>query len=403
MIDVNTREYRKATLALGIGAFLIFCNLYLFQPLLPVMAESFDVSVTRVNWLMAGSSLTLSALLIPWAICSEINGRYGVLIISLFLLPVTGLLVLLTESLLAMTLSRVAMGAALAGFAAVAVAYMSDEFSPKALSMAVGGYISANSFGGITGRIFGGVISEYWSWQTAVVAMALISFTGALAVYWMLPKPRRFKPDTQISLKSQLQQTLLHIQNPRLWVAMLIGGINFALFVNLFTVMGLRLVAPPYTMPVSVASMIFLCYLGGSISARMSGHWCKHHATNTGLFLGASISLLGTLVASYESIVAMIVGLVLVSSGSFFLHSLAYGWVSQKATTAKATANALYLVHYYAGGGLGGFFLIACWEVWGWQGVLFGSFALYLCLFLLALRLRVYERRFEPVAELAER
>jgi YNFM family putative membrane transporter len=33
----------------------------------------------------------------------------------------------------------------------------------------------------------------------------------------------------------------------------------------------------------------------------------------------------------------------LISSGAFFTHSLAYAWVSQKANTAKATATALYL------------------------------------------------------------
>lgn len=53
----------------------------------------------------------------------------------------------------------------------------------------------------------------------------------------------------------------------------------------------------------------------------------------------------------------------LISSGAFFTHSLAYAWVSQKANTAKATATALYLVHYYLGGSLGGFYLVA-WAIW---------------------------------------
>ena len=244
MIDVNTREYRRASFALGIGAFLIFCNLYLFQPLLPVMAETFEVSATRVNWLLAGGSLALSLTLIPWAICSEIVGRYRVMLTSLFLIPLVGLLVLFAETLLTLTLARVAMGVALAGYTAVAVAYMAEEYSPKALLIAVGAYISANSFGGITGRIFGGVVSEQFGWQTAVVILAMFSLAGAIVVYFLLPKPKHFSPEPGITLKMHCGRVINHLRTPILWTAMLIGGINFALFVNLFSVMGLRLVAP---------------------------------------------------------------------------------------------------------------------------------------------------------------
>ncbi len=55
---------------------------------------------------------------------------------------------------------------------------------------------------------------------------------------------------------------------------MLIGGFNFALFVNLYTVMGgFRLVAPPYLLSISLTSMIFLCYLSGTVTAKLSGRW----------------------------------------------------------------------------------------------------------------------------------
>ena len=392
MIDINTTEYRRARFALGLGGFLIFCNLYLFQPLLPVMAEEFSVSATRVNWLLAGGSLALSITLIPWAICSEIVGRYRVMMVSLFLLPVVGLFVLAADSLFTLTLARAAMGTALAGFAAVAVAYMAEEFSPKALLIAVGAYVSANSFGGITSRVLGGVISQHWGWQTAVVVVALFSLAGAVAVYLLLPRAKHFSSQPEVSLRAHIRQVVAHIRTPELWTAMLIGGVNFALFVNLFSVMGLRLVAPPYFMPVSVASMIFFCYLSGSVTARLSGHWKSRFSVSAGILLGTGASFLGTLVALHDSVLAMIVGLLLISSGSFFSHSMTYGWVSQKATKAKATANALYLVHYYGGGGLGGFYLIACWEMKGWAGVVLGAGALYAVISVIAHRMMRFER-----------
>ncbi len=84
-----------------------------------------------------------------------------------------------------------------------------------------------------------------------------------------------------------------------------------------------------------------------------------------------------------ESRIAILISLLLLSSGAFFTHSLAYAWVSQHAKVAKATATALYLVHYYVGGSLGGFFLIYCWQHGGWDTVVAGGTALYLIMFIL--------------------
>ena len=77
----------------------------------------------------------------------------------------------------------------------------------------------------------------------------------------------------------------------------------------------------------------------------------------------------------------MLVGLLLISFGAFFTHTLAYGWVGQNATRAKATATALYLVHYYVGGSLGGFLLLYCWQHGGWSSVLIGGSSLYVAMF----------------------
>lgn len=391
MIDIKTPSYRRASLALALGSFLVFCNLYLFQPMLPLMASEFSASATEVNWVLASATLALALTLVPWALGSEVIGRRIVMLISLLLLPVVGLLMLLADSLLMLSLARAGMGAALAGFAAVAVAYMAEEFTPRALMMAVGSYISANSLGGIAGRLAGGFLSDTWGWQTAVIAMAVFSFLTALVVWRLLPAQQHFVA-SKGRLSEQTQSVLLHLRKPVLSYAMLIGGVNFALFVNLYTVMGFRLVAEPYNVPVSWASMIFLCYLSGTLTAKLSGNWSRSHSPITGMIIGTTISMLGMWVAAVDTIPAMLVGLMLISSGSFFTHSLAYAWVSRKATTAKATATALYLVHYYVGGSLGGFFLIACWEHGAWHGVLAGGMVLFALIYLLCYRLTGKEK-----------
>ena len=386
MIEIKTKAYRRVSFALAFGSFIVFCNLYLFQPMLPIMTEKFNASAIQVNWLLAAGTFTLALTLVPWAVSSEIFGRRKIMLLSLFLLPFVGLSMLLADSLLMLTLARAAMGISLAGFAAVAVAYMSEEFSPKALMLAVGGYISANSLGGISGRLYGGFVTEYWGWEIAVIGMAIFSLLGACIVYRLLPEQKNFTPQKG-QLKNHHRHIINHLKHRALWLAMLIGGLNFALFVNLYTVMGFRLVAPPYSLPISLASMIFLCYLSGTITAKLSGRWSLLYSPIKGIVLGTTISALGMWIAVYDSLYAMLIGLLLISSGAFFTHSLAYAWISQKAKTGQATATALYLVHYYIGGSLGGFYLIACWQYNAWNGVLAGGMLLYFLIYLLCWRL----------------
>ncbi|MBE3684319.1 MFS transporter [Vibrio parahaemolyticus] len=380
MVSFGTPEYKRITLSLALGSFLVFSNLYLLQPMLPTFATLFSISETQVNWLFAASTLALSFSLVPMAVLSESIGRKPVMMVGLFSIPAISALMLLGDSFIFLVTCRALIGIALAAFAAVAVAYMAEELDKHAFSMAIGTYIAANSLGGIAGRISGGLLADNFSVDVAIEVMMVVTLIGVICVHYLLPKQRNFTPSSS-SLRHQNRAITGHFRNQRVWFAMLIGGLNFALFVNLYSVMGFRLVSAPHNVPVGLASLIFICYLGGTFSSRCAGHWSKRYSSILGMFLGAVVSMAGMWIAAFESLAAMLIGLLLISFGAFFTHTLAYGWVGQNATQAKATATALYLVHYYVGGSLGGFLLLYCWQHGGWSTVLLGGSVLYAVMF----------------------
>ncbi|WP_411064217.1 MFS transporter [Vibrio rotiferianus] len=380
MVSFGTPEYKRITLSLALGSFLVFSNLYLLQPMLPSFAVHFQISETQVNWLFAATTLALSFSLVPMAVLSESIGRKPVMMFGLFSIPAISALMLLGDSFLFLVVCRALIGIALAAFAAVAVAYMAEELDKHAFSMAIGTYIAANSLGGIAGRTSGGLLADNFSIDVAIEVMMLFTLIGVVSVHYLLPKQKNFTPSSS-SLRHHNKAIIGHFKNQRVWFAMLIGGLNFALFVNLYSVMGFRLVSAPHNVPVGLASLIFVCYLGGTFSSRCAGHWSKRFSPILGMFLGSIVSMVGMWIAVIESIPAMLTGLLLISFGAFFTHTLAYGWVGQNATQAKATATALYLVHYYIGGSLGGFLLLYCWQNGGWSSVLIGGSALYIAMF----------------------
>jgi predicted MFS family arabinose efflux permease len=160
-----------------------------------------------------------------------------------------------------------------------------------------------------------------WGWEIAVIGMAILSLLGVVLVSRLLPEQQYFTPKKG-QLHNHNRQVFGHLKQRELWLAMIIGGLNFMLFVNLYTVMGFRLVEPPHSLSISLTSMIFLCYLSGTVTVKLSGFWSQIYSPISGMILGTTVSAIGMWVAAYNSLYAMLIGLLLISSGAFLLTHL---------------------------------------------------------------------------------
>jgi len=392
MIALHSQDYKKVTLGLGLGSFLVFCNLYYFQPLLPYFMVKFNATELQVNWLFSSTTLAVALSLLPWAILSEVIGRRPIMRCSLVLIPCINFLMFISPDLHTLILLRALLGIALAGFIAVAVAYMAEEFEQSAMLIAVGGYISANTLGGIIGRIYGGVMTDTIGLQWTILAMSILSGIALLIIFPLILEQRHFigRPGR---LHHHVIQIAKHIKTPNLIFAMLIGGLNFSVFINIFSVMGFKLSAAPISLPASLLSLVFLCYLSGTLSAKFSGRWLHNHSLFSGLLLGIGISLVGLIILSLQTMLTIIIGLLVLSAGAFFIHALAYSHIGRSATQGKSTATALYLVMYYSGGSIGGFVLIYCWQIGGWWAVLGATSIIHSLMVALVFALRFVSRR----------
>ncbi|QUM90444.1 MFS transporter [Moritella sp. 36] len=391
MIALHSQDYKKVTLGLGLGSFLVFCNLYYFQPLLPYFMVKFNATELQVNWLFSSTTLAIALSLLPWAILSEIIGRRPIMRCSLILIPCINFLMFISADLHTLILLRALLGIALAGFIAVAVAYMAEELEPPAMLIAIGGYISANTLGGIIGRIYGGVMTDAIGIQWTMLVMSILSGIALLIIFPLILKQRHFI-GRQGRLLHHAVQIVRHVKNPNLIFAMLIGGLNFSVFINIFSVMGFKLSAAPISLPASLLSLLFLCYLSGTLSAKLSGRWMHAHSLFSGLLLGIGISLVGLIILSQQTMLTIIIGLLVLSAGAFFIHALAYSHIGRSATQGKSTATALYLVMYYSGGSIGGFILIYCWQIGGWWPVLAATSIIYTMMVSLVFALKFVSR-----------
>ena len=64
MIESGTGQFWRATLALCLGSFMIFANVYITQPLLPMLQQSFHLSTLEAGWSFTITTLTLGISLL---------------------------------------------------------------------------------------------------------------------------------------------------------------------------------------------------------------------------------------------------------------------------------------------------------------------------------------------------
>lgn len=402
-LKAHGRDWRRMTQALCLGSFVVFINLYLVQPLLPLLATDLGLSSLQASLSLSVSTLTLALALLVFGPLSDALGRRRILLWTLAGGVACSGLALFAEGFWSLLAVRALQGFLLGGLPAVAVAYMSDEMEQPALMVAVGLYISANSLGGISGRVAGGVIAEHWGWQASFAAIGGVSLLVLGALWQLLPRQRRFVAQP-LKLSSMLAGLGRHLRNPRLWPVFLLGGLNFFIFVNLYSYMTFRLSEAPWSLSSQWLGLLFLTYLAGTFGASQSGRLARRlvpggaaehgeaalaiaqrRGQALAMMLGTGIVILGTLLTLSHSLVGMLIGLSLNAFGFFLAHATASAWVGRNAEGARASASALYLTAYYLGASLGGFWLEPFWQAAGWPGVVAASVLVLVVTFSLAI------------------
>ncbi len=383
-VEVSHREYpgdeyyvpgsaafKRASLALFIASFVTFANIHMTQPLLPLLAVEFDISATASSLTVSATIFSIGFALLIYGPISDVVGRKPVMFWTMLLGVLPALLAPLVTTFNQLLAIRIAQGLLLAGLPSVAMAYLGEEVSPRALGLAFGLYISGNSIGGMSGRLISGIVADAWSWKASFVVMGLAGLAGALLFYLLLPPSHHFEPRAA-GLRRGVSATFSHLRNFTLLKAYGIAFMLMFSFMGVFTYITFRLSAPPYNLSPAALGWIFLAYLAGTASSTMTGRFVDAAGYRAGVVAGVSLALAGLLLISASPLWAIIAGLLVFCFGFFAAHTTASAWVNAKTRCSRASASSLYLIFYYAGGSVGSTGLGLIWHPWGWAGVAAG-------------------------------
>jgi YNFM family putative membrane transporter len=355
-----------ALLALFFATVGVFADLYITQPVLPLLSHEFGVSAPT-------AALTISVVVLMVALVSnaygplaDAYGRKPVMVASCAALAVPTLLCAVAPTFAVLVGLRALQGFLMPGVAAVAVAYIGDEYAGAALGPAVGSYVAASVLGGLTGRVASGWIASHFSWRGPFLVFGALTLLGALGMALHLPaSPRR----GSTSVARAFRDMAGHLRDRRIVGGLLIGFAVFFGFIAIFTYLPYYLTAPPFSLSTARVSGVYLVYVAGIGTSWLAGRLSERfgrRAIMAGGFLVAGIAALGTLGTSLGAIVLSLVALCV---GMFMVQGTAPAFVNATAREAKGGAGALYTTFYYLGATFGSVLPGYAWQAWGWPGV----------------------------------
>jgi len=348
-------------IAVAIIGYCAFINLYSPQALLPLLQQQFNASAADVSYLITVSVLAV-ALTAPFTgTVSDVLGRRRVILAAMALVGLPAILGAMSHSLAELMIWRFVQGLALPPIFAVAIAYIGDEFPPRQATAAVGLYTAGASLGGFSGRFFTGLITDVADWRVAFICLALINITGAIVVFFLLPREKHFVRSP--GLMESTRQMLAHLRNPRLVATYAVGFCVLFNFIGIFTFINFHLAAPPYLLTPSLLGAIFLTYLMGSVTTPLVGRLVARFGRRNLMIEVAFIWMIGAALTLAAPLPLIIVGLMMCAACGMMSQAVSTGYVTVSTPTGRSSAVGLYATSFYVGGTAGGVLGSIAWTI----------------------------------------
>lgn len=367
----GTAEYRRVVWSLFAAGTSTFVLLYSTQALLPDLTRAFGVSSEGATLSISLTTLGLGVGLLLAGPLSDVVGRTRLIHLSLFASVVVAMASALAPTWSSLLVLRFCSGFALAGLPAVATAYLREELHRSSQASASGLYVGGTAFGAMFSRLLAGAGAEIGGWRWGIAATAVVALGCAVLVRMLLPASRGFVARSGHP-RALLDGARRALTDRGLLALYAVGGCVLGAMQAPFNMVGFRLTEAPFHLGLGAASLVFLVYPLGTVSAAWFGRLADRYGRRAVMPVGAGIAAVGILLTIPDHLGTLVLGLGVVVIGFFAVHGIASGWVPVRAHAGGASASqaaSLYLFTYYLGSAVFGTAAGLAWTHAHWGGV----------------------------------
>lgn len=325
-----------------------FTNIYITQPVLPVLQSEFSSDMVLVSFSVSAVILGIALSTLPFGFLADRLPIHPIILTGGVLVAAGGLVCAATKELWVLIGARFLQGIFIPSLTTCLAAYLAKTLPAPRLNVVMGFYVSATVLGGLCSRLLGGWIHPPLHWRYAFVSASALTLMATFIAVRGLPRTsgETGQPHTTIGFLALMKRwDLLRIY--------LCAMGSFAIFSSIFNFLPYRLASQPFGFSTEMTTLLYLVYVVGIFIGPTAGRISNRFGSGNTLLAGCIVLGEGLILILLPSIAAVILGLLATCAGFFTIHAAAVGSLNRKLSSGQGRANALYVLFYYIGGWLG--------------------------------------------------
>lgn len=366
----HTADIFQRNLVIGLIAFLTVVDLFATQAILPSLAHVYGVMPAAMGFAVNASTIGMAVAGLVVAFFSrQINRRIGI-VVSLALLSIPTTLLATAPDLATFTALRVAQGIFMSAAFTLTLAYLGERCSTSEVAGALAAYVTGNVASNLFGRLLSAAVADHLGLATNFYVFALLNLSGAGLVWLWLGRTslmvQEHEPGSPIAIWAE------HLRNAPLRRGFAIGFLILFAFIGTFTYVNFVLVRPPLSLSPMALGFVYFVFLPSILTTPLAGQVVARFGTRPTFWVALGVAGAGLPLLLTPSLTAVLAGLALVGSGTFFAQATATGFIGRAATADRGSANGIYLASYFLGGMVGTAVLGQVFDWVGWEACVAG-------------------------------
>lgn len=320
--------------------------MYATQPLQPLLANEFNISIVKASSFTAIIMLFLAISPIIYGYILEAVKTKTVLIFASLVLLVTNIALSFAKTyeifLTIRTIEAIVVPAILTACMAILA---SDKENIK-LNMSI--YVVSTVFGGLVGRVFSGFIAEEFGWRVVFFSLSFALLLGLLFI-----KNLNFEGDTNL-VKPKLKDITNILKDKRFIIIYSLMFTIFFVFAGLLNILPFRIKEQVPDVSETQIGLLYLGY-GMGIIVSLSIHKIVKFFKKElwAIIAGIIIFIISTTMFLSTNALFLFSVVFLFCVGMFIVHTVSTRIANSLKASQKALTSGMYLSFYYIGGAVG--------------------------------------------------
>jgi len=346
---------------------LIVANLYYNQPLLVIIAKTYQVNDAKVRQVAALTQLGYAAGMLFIAPLADMLRRKRLILSCLAVCVIALLASAAAPGINLLIIASFFMGV-FSLIPQLLVPMTAHLAKPAERGRKIGFVMSGLLIGILLSRTVSGFVGAHLGWRAMYYIAAGLMVVMWLLLFVMLPEVEPEYDGTYKSLMTSLGSLIK--QERALRIASLRGALCFACFSAFWTTLTI-LLKENFNMGSDVAGLFGLVGATGAVAAGLMGRL----SDKMDAYKLSAFTLLLVLISfvvfffSGHSFVGIIIGVIVMDMGVQATHISNQTLIYALKPQARNRINTIYMVTYFIGGSIGTFLAAQAWKYWRWEGV----------------------------------